>query len=92
MDHSDLCYEWQRKFHQLMMLFLRWKLSIINVTNVSMNLQIVGKNIGLPQELIMQDHLKYIMWSYMVYHEQTPRLNVDFALENNSLLLQFSKS
>ncbi len=39
------------------------------------------KNIGLPQELILQDHLKYIMSSYMVYHEQTPRLNIDFALE-----------
>jgi hypothetical protein len=28
----------------------------------------------------------------MVYHEQTLRLNIDFALENNSLPLKFSKS
>ncbi len=33
----------------------------MNVTNVSMNLQNVGTNIGLPQELILQDHLKYII-------------------------------
>ncbi len=33
----------------------------MNVTNVSINLQIVGTNIGLPQELILQDHLKYII-------------------------------
>jgi hypothetical protein len=33
----------------------------MNVTNVSMNLQNVGTNIGVPQELILQDHLKYII-------------------------------
>ncbi len=77
---SEICYEWQRKFYQLMMLFLRWKLSIINVANVSMNPQFEGKNIGLPQELILQDHLKYIMWSYMVYHEQTLKIKYWFCI------------